>query len=89
MRLDIASLLSVFATVIFTGLQTAVVNFRPFVPWWKRWSFDRAWFRYRCSTNRKVDIQCYHHYMAFADNPRYKTNFHTNVSCLLSFSKGT
>ncbi len=73
----------------FTALQTAVENFRPFVPRWNRWRFDRAWFRYRCATGRKVDIQCYHHYMAFGDNPNYKAIFHSNVSSLLSFANET
>lgn len=73
----------------FTALQTAVENFRPFVPWWSRWRFDRAWFRYRCATGRKVDIQCYHHYMAFGDNPNHKAIFHANVSSLLSFANET
>jgi hypothetical protein len=73
----------------FTALQTAVENFRPFVPWWKRWLFEQAWFRYRCATGRKIDVQCYHHYMAFGDNPNYKTIFHSNVSRLLSFANET
>jgi len=73
----------------FTAIQSAVENFRPFVPWWNRWRFDRAWFRYRCSTGRKIDTQCYHHYMAFGDNPNYKRTFHSNVSNLLSFANET
>lgn len=73
----------------FIALQTAVENFRPFVPWWDRWRFDRAWFRYRCATGRKVDIQCYHHYMSFGTNPNYKSIFHTNVYNLLLFANET
>lgn len=73
----------------FTALQSAVENFRPFVSWWNRWRFDRAWFRYRCATGRKIDIQCYHHYMAFSDNPNHKAVFHRNVSRLLSFANKT
>lgn len=73
----------------FTALQSAVENFRPFVPWWNRWRFDRAWFRYRCATGHKIDIQCYHHYIAFGDNPNYKAIFYANVSRLLSFANET
>lgn len=73
----------------FTGLQAAVENFRPFVPWWKRWFFENVWFRYSCSTGRKVDVQCYHHYMAFGDNPNYKLIFHSNVTKLLAFANET
>ncbi len=73
----------------FTNLQIAISNFRPYLPWWKRMCFDRAWFHYRCATRRKVDIQCYHHYMAFGDNPNYKKNFYDNVSHLLSFANET
>jgi hypothetical protein len=49
----------------FPTLQTAIAEFRPFVPWWRRRAYDRAWFRYRCATGRQVDIQCYHHYVDF------------------------
>ena len=81
--------IDVFLRSHFTALQIAVENFRPFVPWWNRYSFERAWFRYRCSTGRKVDVQCYHHYMAFGDNPNYKAIFYANVSFLLSFANET
>jgi hypothetical protein len=73
----------------FSALQTAVENFRPFVPWWRRWLFDRAWFRYRCATGRKIDVQCYHHYMAFSGQPDPKITFYSNVSRLLSFANET
>jgi len=82
----------------FTALQIAVENFRPFVPWWNRWRFDRAWFRYRCATGRKVDIQCYLHYFDAYDSrtetqsqatARVKDLFHSNVSKLLSFANET
>ena len=71
----------------FPELDSAVAEFRPFIPFYKRWLFDRAWFRYRCSTGRKIDTQCYHHYIEFGSNPGYKDNFHRNVSKLLSFAK--
>jgi len=51
--------------------------------------FDRAWFRYHCSTGRAVDAQVYHHYMAFSGQPDPKVTFHENVSCLLSFADAT
>lgn len=73
----------------FAALQTAVENFRPFVPWWQRWLYDRAWFRYRCATGRKIDVQCYHHYMGFNDCPDYKETFKNNVHSLLSFANET
>jgi hypothetical protein len=71
---------------VFPRLQTAVANFRPFVPWWRRHHFDRAWFRYHCSTGRSVDAQVYHHYMPFSDQPDPKLSFHANVQRLLSFA---
>jgi hypothetical protein len=77
----------------FPSLQLAVAEFRPFVPLWRRWHFDRAWFRYRCSTGHKIDIQCYHHYIGFTspDEPTVdpKVTFHANVSKLLTFAKET
>ena len=83
---------------IFPNLQVAVAQFRPFVPWWRRHAFDNAWFRYRCSTGRKIDIQAYHHYMSFSvdtgggyptNPPDPRNTFHANVSKLLSFAKET
>lgn len=74
-------------TDIFPELDSAVAEFRPFIPFYKRWLFDKAWFRYRCSTGRKIDTQCYHHYINFDSNPEYKDIFHKNVSKLLSFAK--
>jgi hypothetical protein len=68
-------------------LQSAVAQFRPSVRWWRRRAFDRAWFRYRCGTLREIDLQNYHHYIAFGSNPDYKANFRRNVDALLSFAK--
>jgi hypothetical protein len=70
----------------FPSLQRAVSQFRPFVPFCKRWSFDRAWFRYRCGTGREIDVQNYHHYMAFGSNPNGQENFKRNVDSLLKFA---
>lgn len=80
---DITSSLSDVAPT----LQSAVAQFRPFVPWRKRRSFDRAWFNYRCATGREMDSQCYHHYIAFSSNPEAKKNFRRNVDALLNFAK--
>jgi hypothetical protein len=73
----------------FSNLQVAIENFRPFVPWYKRWLFDKAWFRYRSATGRKVDIQCYLHYESFDSNPEYRDVFHQNVRKILSFANKT
>ena len=77
----------------FPTLQTAIAEFRPFVPWRRRWAYDRAWFHYRCSTGRHVDIQCHHHYMDFRspdESPTdAKSTFHENVSALLAFAATT
>jgi hypothetical protein len=86
----------------FTNLQTAVEQFRRALPWFKRKDFENAWLRYRCSTGREIDIQCYHHYMPFIstsivngkevtiDNSKtYKETFKHNVDTLLKFAKKT
>lgn len=75
-----------FLRARFTALQTAVENFRPFVPWWRRYFFDRAWFHYRCSTGRKIDVQCYHHYRDFSGPTNPQLTFQANVRRLLSFA---
>ncbi|MGC2434053.1 MAG: hypothetical protein WA433_09745, partial [Desulfobaccales bacterium] len=72
---------------VFSDLQIAVAEFRPFTPWYRRWLFDRAWCRYRSSYGGKGEYQSYHHYMAFDDNPEYKEKFRHNVDKLLSFAK--
>lgn len=68
-------------------LQNAVTQFRPFLPWWKRWAFDRAWFKFRCGTGRDIDLQNYHRYIAFGSNPDAKGIFRRNVDKVLSFAK--
>lgn len=73
----------------FPALQAAVAEFRPFLPWWRRSAFDRAWFQYHCSTGRSIDAQVYHHYMAFSSQPDPKETFNANVARLLSFAKAT
>jgi hypothetical protein len=71
---------------VFPTLQGAVAEFRPFVPFWRRWLFDRAWFKYRCGTGRRIDLQNYHHYTEFGSNPNAKENLRRNVAALLSFA---
>lgn len=87
-----------FLSTRFVALQIAVENFRPFVPWWSRWRFDRAWFRYRCATGRKIDTQCYLHYFDSYDpltstqaeeTKKCREIFHDNVELLLSYAKET
>jgi len=72
---------------IFPILQTAIAEFRPFVPWWRRRAYDRAWFRYRYGTGRQIDLQNYHHYIAFGNNPDARRNFCRNVAALLRFAR--
>lgn len=71
---------------LFPGLQPTVASFRPYLPLWRRWAFDRAWKDYRCGTGRDIDLQNYHHYIAFQSNPEAKENFRRNVDRLLAFS---
>ena len=87
----------------FAALQTSVENFRPFVPWWKRWLFDHAWRIYRLGEDgRDIDIQYYWQYRPHVvdgvENGRYhkydntltfKENFKKNVASLLSFANET
>ncbi len=75
---------------VFSNLQIAIAEFRPFIPWYSRWAFDRAWSRYRNAYEKekiKIGDQCYHHYMSFSSNPDPKGNFRRNVDKLLSFAK--
>ncbi len=84
------------------NLKEAVGKFKPHLPWWKRKSFTKAWFRFYCCTGREVDKNCqvYHDYMPFSgvsvvdgketkhDNTKtYKENFKKNVATLLKFAK--
>jgi len=76
-----------FLRRVFPKLQAAVAAFRPFLSCYRRRAFDHAWFEYRCATGREVDLQCYHHYMAFSGQPDPKLTFKRNVDALLSFAK--
>jgi hypothetical protein len=73
----------------FPRLQIAVAEFRPHIPLFRRKKYDNCWFRYRCSTGREIDQQCYLHYMDFNDQPDPKITFKQNVDALLSFAKKT
>ena len=76
----------------FGIISSAVESFRPHVPFYKRTSFDRAWFRYynayadEPAYNRKKE-QSYDHYMDFQDNPNPKETFRKNVAALLKFAE--
>jgi hypothetical protein len=76
-----------FLRSVFPKLQAAVAQFRPFLAWYRRRAFDRAWLTYRCATRREIDVQCYHHYMAFSGQADPKLTFKRNVDALLSFAK--
>jgi hypothetical protein len=79
---------------IFPVLQAAVAEFRPFVFWFHRRSYDAAWLKYHCSTGRSVDAksQVYHDYYGFTSPEKpvsdAKDVFHANVSRLLQFASG-
>lgn len=69
------------------SLASAVDQYRRFLPWWERPGFDKAWWRYRSDTGRKIDLQNYHHYMAFSNNRDPKSMFQRNVAALLAYAK--
>lgn len=79
---------------VFPALQQAVSEFRPYVPWHARRSYDRAWFVYRLGRDgREIDKQLYHQYMGFTSpgepviDP--KETFRVNVAGLLAFAGET
>ncbi|MCL4316520.1 MAG: hypothetical protein M1527_06765, partial [Gammaproteobacteria bacterium] len=48
----------------FPALESAVREFRYYVPWWKTSGFNRAWLRYHCAyPDNWSSGQCYHHYL--------------------------
>jgi hypothetical protein len=85
----------------FPTLQAAIVEFRPYVPWYKRLSFDRAWRIYRHGNDGiEIDGQYYWQYVPVSgegiengkrikhDNRlTYKSDFKKNVSRLLKYAK--
>jgi len=79
---------------VFPALQRAVAEFRPYVPWHARRSYDQAWFVYRLGRDgREIDKQLYHQYMGFTSpgepviDP--KEAFRANVKDLLAFAGET
>jgi hypothetical protein len=79
---------------IFPSLQRSVAEFRPYLPWYKRRAYDKAWFVYRLGVDgREIDKQIYHQYMEFSSpDKRFvdpKKQFHANVSKLFRFAGRT
>ena len=83
-----------------TALQTAVENFSPFVPWWQKWFFNRAWRLYikgKCGV--RGQHQNYWQYVPHGSTDEkghphdnhltYKQDFKRNVGRLLSYAKET
>lgn len=83
----------------FPLLQAAIGNFRPNVPIYKRWLFDRAWRIYHLGADRR-DIEGYWQYVPHSgesvENGKrykhdniltYKDNFKKNVGRLLRYAK--
>lgn len=80
----------------FTALQTAVENFRPFVPRLRRPRFDRAWLCFYSAYPDQVNEQCYHHYLgSYSEGTQAQATekaqslFHANITRLLSFADET
>jgi len=76
---------------IFPSVQRAVKEFRQYVPWYRRRSYDSAWFAYRLGTDgREIDEQLYHQYMGFTSPGELVVDpnetFRINVGKLLRFS---
>jgi hypothetical protein len=88
---------------VFPRLQAAVAIFRPYLPWYRRKAFDRAWSLYRLGEEgREIDQQYYWQYIPHSgtsvvcgvtlshDNTTtYKDNFKTNVDRLLKYASQT
>jgi hypothetical protein len=79
---------------VFPQLQRAVAEFRAYVPWHARRSYDQAWFVYRLGPDgREIDKQLYQQYMGFTSpgepvvDP--KDTFRANVAGLLAFAGET
>lgn len=77
----------------YPALLSAVIEFRHYVPWWRKCGFDSAW---RCFYNANpsgYDHQCYDHYTEILSSerpiPNVRAIFHANVECLLSYAKET
>lgn len=70
----------------FPRIQSAVAQYKVFLSPSEQLKFDESWVDYKNAYGREIDIQCYHHYMAFGDNPEYKEILKKNVDALLSFA---
>lgn len=57
----------------FAALQVAVAEFEVFMPWYRRFMFNRAWRIYCVGTDptSKKATQEYHQYMGFTINDHY------------------
>jgi hypothetical protein len=85
----------------FIPIQTAIENFRPNVPFYKRRAFDRVWLTYRLGKDRRtIDSQDYWQYVPnkgygiengeydkFDNTLTYQDDFKKNIDVLLSFAK--
>ncbi|PKV11256.1 hypothetical protein CVO74_20795 [Xanthomonas prunicola] len=76
---------------VYPKLEQAVEAFRPHISWWRKRSFNHAWFLYRLGEEgREIDVQVYHQYMEFIEvgqpfiDPQKV--FKTNVHRLLTFA---
>jgi hypothetical protein len=78
-----------FLRTAFPKLQAAVAEFRPHLAWFQRRRFDAAWSKFRNAYGRPQDVQVYHHYMDFDDQPDARGTFRANVDLLLSFADAT
>lgn len=72
----------------FPRLQTAVVEFKKILPWYKKKAFEDAWFRFYNGSDRESERECqnYNQYIGFSGKP-YKEKFKHNVDNLLKFAK--
>lgn len=87
----------------FAGLQAAGAAFRPYLPLWRRWMFDRAWVAYRLGrARRRGDRRPYAQYVpdpraalspgwpgAREPLAQVQAAFRRNVARLLEFAKAT
>ena len=96
---ELLSLLSSWPSNIDTVLisrypviESAVREFRYYVPWWRRHSFDRAWFIYLHGSDG-TDRSHYYQYMGYSSPDRVipdsKATFEANVNHLRSFANET
>lgn len=82
----------------FEVFQAAVSNFNPYVPWWRRWQFKRAWVRFHNSDPKESDKPAFTHYtsrICFGNQTpeqrldECKLLFYKDVTRLLSFANET